>query len=157
MQSIEILEKLISFPTVSKDSNLDLIKFVEGYLVEHGISSKRVPNKKGTKANLYATIGPMEEGGIILSGHTDVVPVEGQPWDTDPFVLTEKEDRLYGRGTCDMKAYAAIALSLIPQMKNLKKPWGGFGLTLPPLPQGNSQDLSRFFFVILFLDGFIGF
>ena len=122
MQSIEILEKLISFPTVSKDSNLDLIEFVEGYLAEHGISSKRVPNKKGTKANLYSTIGPMEEGGIILSGHTDVVPVEGQPWDTDPFVLTEKEDRLYGRGTCDMKAYAAIALSLIPEMKNLKKP-----------------------------------
>ena len=91
MQSIEILEKLISFPTVSKDSNLDLIEFVEGYLAEHGISSKRVPNKKGTKANLYATIGPMEEGGIILSGHTDVVPVEGQPWDTDPFVLTEKQ------------------------------------------------------------------
>ena len=122
MQSIEILEKLISFPTVSKDSNLDLIEFVEGYLKEHGISSKRVPNKKGTKANLYATIGPMEEGGIILSGHTDVVPVEGQPWDTNPFVLTEKENRLYGRGTCDMKAYAAIALSLIPEMKNLKKP-----------------------------------
>ncbi len=122
MQSIEILEKLISFPTVSKDSNLDLIEFVEGYLTEHGISSKRVPNNKGTKANLYATIGPMEEGGIILSGHTDVVPVEGQPWETDPFVLTEKEDRLYGRGTCDMKAYAAIALSLIPEMKNLKKP-----------------------------------
>ena len=111
MQSIEILEKLISFPTVSKDSNLDLIEFVEGYLTEHGISSKRIPNKKGTKANLYATIGPMEEGGIILSGHTDVVPVEGQPWDTDPFELTEKADRLYGRGTCDMKAYAAIALS----------------------------------------------
>ena len=93
---------------------------MEGYLAEYGISSKRVPNKKGTKANLYATIGPMEEGGIILSGHTDVVPVEGQPWDTDPFVLTEKEDRLYGRGTCDMKRHAAIALSLIPQMKNLK-------------------------------------
>ena len=122
MQSIEILEKLVSFPTVSKDSNLKLIEFVDGYLSEHGISSTRVPNKKGTKANLYATIGPMEEGGIILSGHTDVVPVEGQPWDTDPFVLTEKGERLYGRGTCDMKAYAAIALALVPEMKRLKKP-----------------------------------
>ena len=122
MQSIEILEKLVSFPTVSKDSNLELIEFVDVYLSEHGISSTRVPNKKGTKANLYATIGPMEEGGIILSGHTDVVPVEGQPWKTDPFVLTEKGERLYGRGTCDMKAYAAIALALVPEMKNLKKP-----------------------------------
>ena len=122
MQSIEILEKLVSFPTVSKDSNLELIEFIDGYLSEHGISSTRIPNTKGTKANLYATIGPMEEGGIILSGHTDVVPVEGQPWDTDPFVLTEKGERLYGRGTCDMKAYAAIALALVPEMKRLKKP-----------------------------------
>ncbi len=127
MQSIEILEKLVSFPTVSKDSNLELIEFIDGYLSEHGISSTRIPNTKGTKANLYATIGPMEEGGIILSGHTDVVPVEGQPWDTDPFVLTEKGERLYGRGTCDMKAYAAIALALVPEMKRLEK-------TGPPRP-----------------------
>ena len=122
MQNIDILEKLISFPTVSKDSNLELIEFVEGYLSEHGITSTRIPNKKGTKANLYATIGPMVEGGIILSGHTDVVPVEGQPWDTDPFVLTEKGERFYGRGTCDMKAYAAIALAMVPEMNQLKKP-----------------------------------
>ncbi len=122
MKNLELLKQLIAFPTVSKDSNLDLIDFIEDYLRKLEIPSTRVPNGKGTKANLYATVGPVEEGGVILSGHTDVVPVEGQPWDTDPFSLTKKGGRFYGRGTCDMKAFSAIALALVPEMKNLKKP-----------------------------------
>ena len=114
--SREMIERLIAFPTVSRDSNLKLIHFVRDYLHEHGISSRLVPNADGTKANLYASIGPAIEGGIVLSGHTDVVPVDGQPWDTDPFVASEKNGRLYGRGTCDMKSFIAIALSLVPTM-----------------------------------------
>ena len=116
MSPREMLAKLVAFPTVSSDSNLDLIRFVEDYLASHGVQSHRVDSDCREKANLYATIGPMTEGGVILSGHTDVVPVVGQAWDTDPFVLTEKDGLLYGRGTCDMKAFAAIALALVPQM-----------------------------------------
>ena len=122
MNAIEMLKTLVSFPTVSRDSNLPLIDFVDEWLGEHGITAVRVPNDEGTKANLYATIGPNVEGGIVLSGHTDVVPIDGQPWDTDPFELTQKQDKLYGRGTCDMKGFSAIALSLVPEMKSLRKP-----------------------------------
>ena len=122
MSPREMLAKLVAFPTVSSDSNLDLIRFVEDYLASHGVQSHRVDSDCREKANLYATIGPMTEGGVILSGHTDVVPVVGQAWDTDPFVLTEKDGLLYGRGTCDMKAFAAIALALVPQMESLKRP-----------------------------------
>ncbi len=122
MNAVDLLEKLVSFPTVSRDSNLPLIEFVEGYLAEQGVSTVRVPNDSGTKANLYATIGPQVEGGVVLSGHTDVVPVEGQPWTSDPFSLTKRGTRYYGRGTCDMKAFLALALALVPEMKPLKKP-----------------------------------
>ncbi len=122
MTAVDLLEKLVSFPTVSRDSNLPLIEFVEHYLAEHGVSSVRVPNDSGTKANLYATIGPAVEGGVVLSGHTDVVPVEGQPWSSDPFTLTSRGTRYYGRGTCDMKAFLALALALVPEMGTLKKP-----------------------------------
>ena len=122
MNSIEMLKTLVGFPTVSRDSNLPLIDFVDEWLGKHGVTAVRVPNDEGTKANLYATIGPNVEGGIVLSGHTDVVPIDGQPWDTDPFELTQKQDKLYGRGTCDMKGFSAIALSLVPEMKSLKKP-----------------------------------
>ena len=122
MNSIEMLKTLVGFPTVSRDSNLPLIDFVDSWLGEHGVTTVRVPNDERTKANLYATIGPMVEGGVVLSGHTDVVPIDGQPWDTDPFELTQKEDKLYGRGTCDMKGFSAIALSLVPEMKSLRKP-----------------------------------
>ncbi|MGB0506499.1 MAG: acetylornithine deacetylase [Pikeienuella sp.] len=120
----EMLEKLIAFPTVSKVSNLDLIAFVEDYLASHGIESRRVYDDTGQKANLYAQIGPDEPGGVILSGHTDVVPVEGQDWDTDPFVLTEKDGRLYGRGSCDMKGFDALALAAVPRMlaAGMKRP-----------------------------------
>lgn len=113
---VEMVEKLVGFPTVSRDSNLDLIEFVREYLAAHGVESRLVPNEDGTKANLYATVGPAVEGGVVLSGHTDVVPVDGQPWDTDPFVLTERGGRLYGRGACDMKSFSACALALVPEM-----------------------------------------
>ncbi|MEL6218860.1 MAG: acetylornithine deacetylase, partial [Pseudomonadota bacterium] len=124
MSPEEMLARLVGFPTVSRDSNLELIHFVRDYLAGYGIESWMVPNEDGTKANLYAQIGPAEAGGIVLSGHTDVVPVDGQPWTTDPFVLTEKDGRLYGRGTCDMKGFSAIALAAVPEMlaAGLKRP-----------------------------------
>lgn len=110
----ELMDKLVSFPTVSRDSNLDLIDFVEDYLKGLGVNATRVPNEDGTKAALYAHIGPQIDGGVVLSGHTDVVPVDGQEWDTDPFTVTERKGRLYGRGTCDMKGFDALALSAVP-------------------------------------------
>ena len=118
----EMLEKLVGFPTVSSESNLDLISFVENYLAAHGVESHRVASDCGTKANLYATIGPLVSGGVALSGHTDVVPIDDQDWHTDPFELTEKKGLLYGRGTCDMKAFSATALALVPEMTSLKRP-----------------------------------
>ncbi|EYF08658.1 acetylornithine deacetylase [Chondromyces apiculatus] len=117
-----LLERLVAFPTVSRDSNLPLIDFVEDLLRAHGIAATRVPSDDGTKANLHATIGPEVPDGIVLSGHTDVVPVDGQPWDTDPFTLVEKDGRLHARGAVDMKAFIATALALIPEMKALKRP-----------------------------------
>ena len=112
----EMIERLIGMPTVSRDSNMALIDFVRDYLDGHGVQSRLVPNADGTKANLYATIGPMVEGGVVLSGHTDVVPVDGQPWASDPFAVVERDGRLYGRGTCDMKGFIGIALALVPDM-----------------------------------------
>ena len=121
---VELISKLVSFATVSRDSNLELIEFVRAYLDEHGIESRLVPSDDGAKANLYATIGPMVEGGVVVSGHTDVVPVDGQPWDTDPFTLVQKDGRLYGRGTADMKSFHAVALALLPEMlgRKLQRP-----------------------------------
>ena len=120
----EMIETLVGFPTVSRDSNLELIHFVRDYLAECGVQSHIVPNEDATKANLYATIGPDAEAGIVLSGHTDVVPIDGQPWDTDPFEVVEREGRLYGRGTADMKSFYAIALALVPDMLDcgMKRP-----------------------------------
>ena len=109
-----LLDKLVAFPTASSESNLDLIDFVEGYLETHNVSAKRVYNAEGNKASLYANIGPEIEGGVALSGHTDVVPVEGQPWDTNPFSVVEKDGKLFGRGTCDMKGFDALALAAVP-------------------------------------------
>lgn len=119
-----MLAKLVSFPTVSKESNLPLIDFVGDYLAGHGVASHRVFNKERTKANLYATVGPMEPGGIVFSGHTDVVPIEGQNWSSDPFELTERDGLLYGRGTCDMKGFNALALAAVPEMlaQDLSRP-----------------------------------
>ena len=98
--SVDMLKRLVAFDTTSRNSNLALIEDVRNYLGDLGVKSTLVPNAKGTKANLFASIGPEVEGGIVLSGHTDVVPVDGQPWTTDPWQLTEKDDaNLYGRGT----------------------------------------------------------
>ncbi|WP_340109052.1 acetylornithine deacetylase [Pikeienuella sp. HZG-20] len=120
----EMLEKLVSFPTVSRDSNLPLIDFVEDYLTGCGVACRRVYDETGTKANLYALIGPEVPGGVVLSGHTDVVPVDGQDWTSDPFTLVERDGRLYGRGACDMKGFGALALALVPDMlaAGLKRP-----------------------------------
>lgn len=113
--AIALLEKLVAFDTTSSVSNLALIEYVEGYLAEHGISAERVMSPCGTKANLIARIGPEAPGGVMLSGHTDVVPVAGQPWSSDPFTLRDGGDeRLYGRGTCDMKGFIACALAMVP-------------------------------------------
>lgn len=120
----ELLEKLVSFPTVSRDSNLALIDWVEEYLSGHGIRCGRDYDATGTKASLFAHIGPETEGGVILSGHTDVVPVDGQDWSSDPFSVVERDGRLYGRGTCDMKGFDALALSVAVQAAGvrLKRP-----------------------------------
>jgi acetylornithine deacetylase len=123
--SIDMLQRLVAFDTTSRNSNLDLIKHIQSYLDDFGVASTLVPNAEGTKANLFASIGPEAEGGIVLSGHTDVVPVDGQPWTTDPWALTEKSDgNLYGRGTCDMKGFIAVALAHVPafQRARLKVP-----------------------------------
>jgi len=120
----EILEILVAFPTVSRDSNLPLIDWVEDYLADYGVTSHRVYNDEGTKAALFANIGPEVAGGTIFSGHTDVVPVDGQNWHTDPFTVTEKDGLLYGRGTCDMKGFIACALAAVPYAlaAGLKRP-----------------------------------
>jgi acetylornithine deacetylase len=112
---VEILERLVGFDTVSANSNLELIGWVADYLDGCGIKCQLTHDAQGTKANLFATIGSAERGGVILSGHTDVVPVAGQEWDSDPFRLTRRGDRLCGRGTADMKGFIALVLALVPQ------------------------------------------
>ncbi len=120
----EMLARLVSFNTESQRSNLELIHFCRDYLASLGVESTLAFNAEGDKANLYATIGPKVEGGVILSGHTDVVPVAGQDWSSDPWTLTERDGKLFGRGTCDMKGFDAIALALVPEMlaAPLKRP-----------------------------------
>lgn len=110
----EMIERLVAFDTTSDRSNLELIGFVRDYLDGHGVESTLVPDETGQKASLFATIGPKDRGGVALSGHTDCVPVDGQPWTTDPFSVVEKDGRLYGRGTCDMKGFVATALAMVP-------------------------------------------
>ena len=108
---LEIMTKLISFPTVSRDTNLPLIDWVDGYLSSHGITAHRWPDpEQPHKAALFAHVGPWEEGAVVLSGHTDVVPVDDQPWDTDPFEVTKRDGKYFGRGTCDMKGFDALAI-----------------------------------------------
>lgn len=113
--AIEHLERLIAFPSVSRDSNLDLIAYVEDALSQLGIESRRVHSEDRRKANLWATIGPADRAGIVLSGHTDVVPVDGQSWTSDPFRLSQRDGNLYGRGSADMKGFIACCLSMAEQ------------------------------------------
>ena len=122
--SLALIEKLISFDTTSSRSNLELIDFVRDYLAEYGSNSQLVFNEERTKANLYATVGPLDRAGVLLSGHTDVVPAESQVWATDPLRVVNRDNALYGRGTADMKSFIAIVLAFVPQMikKNLSIP-----------------------------------
>ena len=116
--AIEMIQRLVGFDTVSARSNLALIEFVRDYLSGYGIESRLTFDAGGGKANLFATIGgPAEGGGVVLSGHTDVVPVEGQPWESDPFHVVARDGRLYGRGTADMKSFLAVALALVPEVR----------------------------------------
>ncbi|MFI1772116.1 acetylornithine deacetylase [Thalassobellus citreus] len=120
-----ILSKLVSFPVLGGESNISIIHWIKSYIESFGITCTLVPNKEGDKASLHCRIGPSKNGGIILSGHTDVVPVKGQDWETDPFILTDKGDgKLYGRGSCDMKGFIACCLSILPSLAKagLKKP-----------------------------------
>jgi acetylornithine deacetylase len=119
-----MLTRLVGFDTTSRNSNLPLIEWVEHFLAPLGARLERHPNADGTKTNLVASFGPMVAGGVVLSGHTDVVPVDGQSWSTDPWTLTERKGLLYGRGTCDMKGFSACALALAPRMAagGLKRP-----------------------------------
>jgi acetylornithine deacetylase len=110
MNSVEILERLVGFPTVSRDSNLDLIGYVREFLAGRGVESRLYVDQTGCKANLYAHIGPVAAGGVMLSGHTDVVPVDGQRWSSDPFRLQQSAGRLQARGAADMKGFIACAL-----------------------------------------------
>jgi len=110
-----MIRTLVGFDTTSRESNLALIEWVRDYLAGHGVASELFFDEERRKANLFATIGPKDRGGIALSGHTDVVPVDGQDWSTDPFALAEKDGRLYGRGTADMKSFLAVALALVPE------------------------------------------
>ena len=123
-RSISVLENLDGFDTMSRNSNLELIGWVEAYLDGLGVAHARVPDETGTKANLMATIGNADVPGYILSGHTDVVPVDGQSWASDPFRLAKRDGRLYGRGAADMKGFVACCLAAVPDMlaRKLKNP-----------------------------------
>ena len=123
-KAIELLKTLVGFDTTSYNSNLELIEFIQSYLSSYNVESTLIHDESGKKANLYATIGRTDIGGVMLSGHTDVVPVEGQDWGTDPFSLIESDDKFYGRGSADMKGFIALVLSRVPEMVSveLKKP-----------------------------------
>jgi len=126
--SLELIRTLVAFDTTSRDSNLALIEWVRGYLERYGIASTLTFDDESRKANLFATLpardGNVIEGGIVLSGHTDVVPVDGQPWTSDPFTVAVRDDRLYGRGVTDMKSFSAVGLSFVPEFlrRGLRKP-----------------------------------
>ncbi len=124
LNTLEILDRLIAFPTVSRDPNRALIDWVVALLAEHGIASTLIPDASGHKANLYATIGPVDRPGVMLSGHTDVVPVDGQDWAKPPFELTQADGKVFGRGTADMKGFcaAAIKAAIMASKRDLKTP-----------------------------------
>jgi acetylornithine deacetylase len=117
--SVSVLKQLVSFDTTSRNSNLALIEWVADYLKSRGARVELVYNTERNKANLLGSIGPDREGGVVLSGHTDVVPIDGQEWSSDPFVLAERDGRLYGRGSSDMKGFIACSLAAVEQWKNM--------------------------------------
>jgi acetylornithine deacetylase len=114
--TLDLLRRLVAFDTTSRESNLDLIFWIESYLIHHGIRPRRVPNPDGSKAGLIARIGPETPGGLLLCGHTDTVPVDGQAWRSDPFQLRLAGDRVIGRGVVDMKGFIASVLAMVPDM-----------------------------------------
>ena len=116
----EMVTRLVAFDTTSRNSNLALIEFIRDYLDTNKVASELVFAEDGQKANLYATIGPQDQNGILLSGHTDVVPIDDQDWHSDPFTILGKDDRLYGRGTSDMKSFIAVVLTLVPELVRRK-------------------------------------
>jgi acetylornithine deacetylase len=116
----ELLAHLVAFDTTSHRSNLGIIDFIEDFLFQHGVAARRVVSTDGEKSSLYATLGPADEGGVALSGHTDVVPVDGQIWTSDPFTLRAADGRYYGRGTADMKGFIAAVLAATPDFKRRK-------------------------------------
>ena len=122
--SRDLLKTLVAFDTTSRESNLQLIEFVRDYLARFDVPCELIYNEQRSKANLFATLGPADRPGIVLSGHTDVVPVDGQPWTVAPFELSERDGKLYGRGTADMKGYIACVLALVPALvtANLRRP-----------------------------------
>ena len=122
MTEVDILRRLVAFPTVSRDTNLPLLDWVEALLAPHAPRARRFPSPDGTKANLLLSFGPDQPGGLLLSGHTDVVPVEGQAWTADPFTLREVGTRLVGRGAADMKGFVACMLALVPRLPALRRP-----------------------------------
>ncbi len=127
--TIALLTKLVSFDSVSRNSNLPIIDYIEGYLKDHGAVCARAPSPDGKKSNLLARIGPEVAGGVVFSGHTDVVPIDGQDWASDPFTVIEKDEKLFGRGTSDMKCFIAICMALTPKLvaMALEKPvWFAF-------------------------------
>ena len=123
-RSRALLARLVGFATVSRDSNLALIEFVRDYLQDLGVDCELIYNAERSKANLLASMGPQVAGGIVLSGHTDVVPVDGQAWTVEPFCLSEADGKLFGRGTADMKGYLASVLAAVPQFlaSDLRRP-----------------------------------
>ena len=116
MDALGLVKTLIGFDTTSRGSNLELIAFAQALLEESGARCRLTPDATGQKANLFASFGPEGDGGIVLSGHTDVVPVDGQDWSSDPFKAEVRDGKLYGRGACDMKGFVGVALALAPQI-----------------------------------------
>src|SRR4051812_18835908 len=124
MSALDLIKTLIGFDTTSRGSNLELIGFAQGLLEKAGGRCRLTHDKSGQKANLFASFGPDGDGGIVLSGHTDVVPVDGQDWSSDPFKAEVRDGKLFGRGACDMKGFVGVALSLAPEIgkAKLKRP-----------------------------------
>jgi len=123
-KALKVLEHLVAFPSISGNPNHDIVDFIKKYIESHGFDVKLSFDESGERANVFATLGPAVDGGVVLNGHTDVVPVEGQKWSSDPFTLTKRDDRFYGRGSVDMKGFLACVLASITIFKSakLKKP-----------------------------------